>query len=863
MRRKRDAELAEELRAHLALAIEQRVARGEDRESAERAVRLEFGNALQVHEITRAQWHGARFERVMREAGRALRGLRRARSFTVTSVVVLGLAIGMATAMFTVMDRILLRPLPVRAPEEVVLPRSLDPGGVDVGLRRDEIRELASASRTMQAAGGVAHQGAFASTLLYGDRVLTLNAAWVTGNFFELLGARPALGRLFVGDDEAPFTSPSNPIVLSYETFHRDFGGDPGVIGRSVTTPYSHEASQIIGVAPPGLSYPPGTDYWGAREYQSIDVVARLAPGATVEQARTEFLAIMQRVDSQRVATGTQAVRIARADIRTFTDAVSGDVKPELTALTAAVVLLLLIACVNVGNLVLLRATSQASEFAVRRALGAATADIVRPLLWEGASLGAAGGVLGLGLAVGLLRVVALLAPPRIPRLDVLRLGGPPLGIAAMVTLLTVVLAGVAPALFAARGGVASTLRLDTRSGLVHAARARTRRALVVSQMALALIMVTVAGLLVRSLDHLVRVPLGYRAEHVAILTLAKPMMPDSFDVQISRLYERVAPAFHAIPGVSSITPVGVGPFYGPHVFVGRYASAAQSDAEASANALLPWEVGGSEYFDTFGIPLLRGRGFRKTDTEGAPRVVVVSRAVAERFWPGENPIGKQIRLVGDTTASRFITVVGEVGDIRYRSVRQATPTIFMPWRQVFFQGIVALRFTGSLAAMLPEFRRVVRSVDPDAVIARAESMDELVAGQRAETRLLALLLAGFACTALVLAALGVYGVMASAVRDRTRELGIRAALGASPRQLRAGVMRQAGAIALLGSAFGLAGALAASRFLGALLYDVRPADPLTMIAAFAILLAAAMLAAWIPAWRTARIDPVRVLRTE
>ena len=802
-------------------------------------------------------------ERPLREWHQALRSLWRTRSFTVTCVVVLGLGIGMATTMFAVFNAVLLRPLPVQAPGDVVLLRTLDPGGVDVGLRRDEIRELAAASRTLRGAAGVAHQGAFEMTLLYGERVLTLNGAWVTGNFFELLGIRPVLGRLFESADEVQTGAMSSPIVLSYDTWQRQFGGDSGVVGRHVTTPYSHEESTILGVAPPGLAYPPGTQFWSPVAYQSIDVIARLAPGVTPGAARDEFFAIMQRLDSVRVVQRAQGAHIVRADVRGFASAVLGSVRPPLLVLAAAVGLLLLIACVNVGNLVLLRATSREAEFAVRRSLGAGAADIVRPLVWESVAIALAGGALGLACAEVLLGLLSRMAPATLPRLDVVRLAAAPLGLAVMVTLVALVLAGVIPAMVAARGGLATPLRMDARSGRATTARRRLRQGLVASQVALALIMTSAAALLVRSMDHLLRVPLGFRADHLSIITMAKPVKPDSSMEQLGALYDRVAPALRALPGVVSISPVATGPFYGPQVFVGRWAAAGQTDAESNANPLVPFEVGGRDYFRTFDIPLLRGRGFLETDVAGAARVVVVSEALAKRFWPGENPVGKQVRLVGDDSKDPWVTVVGEAGDIRYRDLRQSTPTIFVPWRQLFFQGIVAVRTTDALAVELPAFRRIVREADPEAVIARSVSMDELLSGQRTMARLSTLLLAGFGIAALLLAAIGVYGVMATAVRERTREFGIRAALGASPTQLRSVVLRQAGGIAIAGGAVGVIGALAMSRYLRALLYEVSPDDPVAMLGAFGVLLTVALVAAYVPAWRATRVDPAGVLRAE
>ena len=432
-----------------------------------------------------------------------------------------------------------------------------------------------------------------------------------------------------------------------------------------------------------------------------------------------------------------------------------------------------------------------------------------------------------------------------------------------MATLLALLLSGLVPTLMAARRGLAAPLRLDARSGRGGRRRRRLRRLLVSSQVALALVMLAGAALLVRSLERLTGVPLGYQADHLSILTLARPMSLDSVEEQIAALYQRAEPLIRALPGTVSLTPIAADPFYGPQVFTSRWAAAGQSDAEARANPLIPFEVGGPEYFRTFDIPLLRGRGFLDTDGPKDPPVVVVSRAVAEHFWPGQDPVGKQLRLVGDTSAAAWHTVVGEAGDIRYRAIRQATPTVYAPWRQLFFQGTVAIRTSLPLESMLPGLRQAVRAAVPGATIAQADAMGDLLAQQYALPRLSTFLLSGFGLVALLLAAVGLYGVMAAAVRERTHEMGIRAALGATPARLRREVLIQAGAIAVSGGAVGLCGALVTARFLRSLLFEVQPADPAALLAACGLLLAVALAAASLPAWRATRADPARALRAE
>jgi predicted permease len=461
-----------------------------------------------------------------------------------------------------------------------------------------------------------------------------------------------------------------------------------------------------------------------------------------------------------------------------------------------------------------------------------------------------------------LLAAFARLAPPEFPRLDVLRLSAAPASVAAVVALLPLILAALLPSLMAVNTAFASTLRLDPRVGRGSAGRRRLRQGFVAMQMALSLVMVAGAGLLVRSLERLTHVQLGYEPEHLSVVTLAKPVdiEKEGWWGPMGELYDRVAPELQAVTGVVSLTPVNFVPFQGPEMFNVRWILPGQTDAEASANPLIPFEIGGPNYFKTLGIPILRGRGFLDADAADAPPVVVVSQSVAQRFWPGENPVGKQLRL---GSVALPYTVVGEAGDIRYRLLRRATPTVYLPWRQVYFQGYVAIRTTAPLATLLPQLQDAVRAGDPEARIALAQTMDEHLAGQLALPRLSTLLLSGFGVAALLLAAIGLYGVMASAVREHSHELGVRAALGASPTRLRIRVLAHAGAIAVAGAALGTMGWLAASPFLESLLFEIPRTDPIALLAACSALLLVALLAAYVPAARATRADPMHALQAE
>ena len=795
----------------------------------------------------------------MSDLGLALRALRRSPTFTATAVLILGLGIGMAVAMFTVTDTVLLRPLPVHDQERIALPRIVDPRGIDLPLAPRDLEELRRDTRTMSVVAGEAHQGAFGTVLLDGDRPLVLKAAWVTGNFFDVLGARPALGRLFRTEDES-LTEPS-VLVLSYDTWQRRFGGDSGVLGRQLTQAFTGRRHTIVGVAPAGLAYPVGAEYWSPMVYGGgLDVVARLAPTATPAAARAEFFSTMTEMYRKQHSRNWEEVAGAR--IRTFSQAVLGDVRPVLQVLTAAVTLLLVLACVNVGSLVLLRVATRTHEVAVRRSLGATTGDVARLLLVETGALAIGGGSLGFVLAVALLRMLLVLEPAGLPRTDLVRLENAPLGAAVGVTLLAVLLVGVLPALAATHTNLASPLRIDAWSGSETKARKHVRRWFVAAQVALAIVVLAGAGLLARSLDRLLRIDLGYRADRLSLLWLAVPVSPNNGEARFTAMLDRILPALHALPEVTAITPVEAQPFFGPQVFNAQW-EVEGSSSEAGEHPRIPIEAGGPEYFRTLEIPLFRGRGFLDSDGENAPKVAVVSEGAARLLQLGADPIGQRIRAAGDTGAGAWRTVVGIAGDIHFRSLREATPTIYLPSRQYFFQGLFAVRTIGPLAGLLPTMRRAVHDADPAVDIVRTETMEDLLANQRALPTLSTLLLSGFGLVAMLLAAVGLYGLMASVVREQTREIGVRMALGATPAQLRRGVLGAALGVTAVGAAVGLAAALVSSRFLTALLFQVSPADPITLAAVSVLLVAVGCGAAYVPARRAMKVDPMVALRYE
>lgn len=482
--------------------------------------------------------------------------------------------------------------------------------------------------------------------------------------------------------------------------------------------------------------------------------------------------------------------------------------------------------------------------------------------------LAVAGGVVGLALAETLLRLLVRLAPPQLPRIDEVQLTGAPIAAALVVTTIAVLLFGVAPALVAAHTNLAGALRADSRSGGETSRRRNARQLLVATQVALAMLMLSCAGLLAHSVERLQGQELGYTAEHLSILAFSFTAQRYDSPDKLFALGDRVFPLIDSVPGVIAATPIVIPPLLGANVWQWRYDKEGQTDAEAATNPLVPIETAaGADYFKVFQTPILRGRAFTDADRENAPPVAIVSESVARRFWPGEDPIGKRIRIPPPATGmpggSNWRTVVGVVPDTHFRSLRETTPMIYLPWRQGTMQGYFAIRSRADLGALLPALRRVFHDIDPQIVLWYTHTMDDLLDEPLAQPRFGALLMSSFGLSALLLAAVGLFGVISSIVLQQTRELGIRMALGATPGAVQRAVLGRAVRLTIGGTAVGLLGAVIVSRLFRSLLFRVAPADPLALLGAAAVLVAVGAIAAYAPARQATRIDPASALRAD
>ena len=665
-----------------------------------------------------------------------------------------------------------------------------------------------------------------------GARPLTLSLAHVTGNFFAVLGSAPILGRALRPDDDVTGAPPV--AMISDSLWRRAFGGRAEVIGRRLTVPARNITYTIVGVAAPGLDYPAGAEMWvplSGIQIPEVVPVGRLAPGVTAAQAAAELSASFQHEPSDDT-------RRLQATARPLAAYIVGDVKPALLLLSGAAVLLLLIACTNVANLLLIRSSSRARETAIRRALGATRRHIVRQALIESGLMALAAGALGTSVAAALIQLLLALAPPDLPRLAEVRLTGLPIWIAVVVTLATVVLFGVGPAIRASVD-VSPSLRTNDRTATASRTARSAQDALVTLQVALAIVVLAAAGLLGRSLQRLEQADTGFSAERLTVAELSWP--PEKFESpqKIATLYERLIPRIASMPGVNAAVPVNLRPFTGAAVGWDGWFLPEGRPAQAS-HPVFSMAVVGARYFRTLGVPLVRGRDFTEADREGAPQVAVVSEAVARMFWQGQNPIGKRIALGGGSKADDWWTVVGLVGDTRYRVLRGHAPTVYMPYRQMggasTMVTTIIVRAYGETAASLTALQSAAREIDADVAVVSADRVQDLVANQLKEPRLSAFLLAVFGSGALLLASVGLYTALAYVVRQRLRELAIRQALGASPWRVRVMVLKQALFVAAVGSAIGLTIAVAGGRLIESMLFEISPADPLTLAAAATLL---------------------------
>jgi putative ABC transport system permease protein len=796
------------------------------------------------------------------------RGLRRAKGFTGAAVLTLALGITATTVMFALVQGVLLRPLPVRDQDSVLVAwKELPASGFDhYPFREPELDVVRANSRLLESVAGFDYNGAYPFLAVENGSATFIRSISVTGDLFRVVGVEPILGRaLNAADDVA---GAENVLVISHGLWMRRYGGARDVLDQMLTL--RERPFRIVGVMPPGFDYPRGSEAWltiaalkstrADKDFVPfVDLIARRRPGATLEQARGELRGLVARIESD---APPDAPRGLTPVVRSYEDVVVGDVRAAMLVLFAAVLLVLLIASANVANLLLMRGEARRAEMAMRAALGATRGRLARQVLAESAVLALAAG--GLGLAVSWWGLPALMAfvPAELPRVESVRIDVGVFLFTIGVAFVTATLAGLAPALSAARSDPVSPLRAAAR-GTTQSGTSRGRRVLVAAQVALAVTVVAAASLLTRTLLQLQTVEMGLAADRLVFAELVLPQAKYSEPARQLQFLDEVVAALETAPGIDGATPVNITPFAGTAGWdAATFTAEGQTAERAAANSSLNLESIHPNYFATFGIGLVRGRAFTPDDRQGAPEVVIVSEDVAARTWPGEDAIGKRLRIGGASSRQPWCEVVGVARRTRYRELREPRATVYLPAAQFMFgPGTIVLRTTSPTDAVAALVRNRIRSVDPAVAVMRIAPFAELLRGPLARPRFNAFLIGAFGVAAWLLAAIGLYALMGASVRQRYTEIGIRVALGATAADVRRLVVGEGLRLAALGAAVGLVGAAAASRLARALLFEVHWLDPASMVAAALLLVGASALASYLPARRATSVDPVVTLR--
>jgi len=797
----------------------------------------------------------------------ALRSLLKRPGFTSVVVLVLALGIGANTALFSLVNAVLLRPLPYRDPDRLV-------------MVWEDVTALGFPRNTPAPANYLdwkAQSTAFEKLVAYDHKTFNLTG-WgeperidgerVAADLFSLLGVAPALGRAFLpAEDRAGAPSVA---LISDGLWRRRFGADPALMGRAITL--DTRPVLVVGVMPRGFHFPSRkAEIWvplamdekesANRGGHYLEVVGRLAPGLTLSQAQAEMEAIAARLQKDYLRTNTNVGAV----VVPLHEELVGESRPALLVLLGAVAFVLLIACANVANLLLARGASREREIAVRAALGAGRGRLIRQFLTESLILSLTGGAAGIGLAAWGVRFLGSLVPESLASLQ-----GPGLDTFVLIfclglSLLTGLLFGIGPALQVSRVDLIERLKEGSLSR--GSGRNRMRGALVVSEIALALLLLAGAGVMLKSFARLRGQDPGFRPDR--LLTIRMVLSEAKYPGAAERraFYDRLLGRVASLPGVESEAMVS----YLPLTFTGGHYSFSIEGSPVEVAANLPtavYRTVSPEYFETMGIPLFRGRGFTEQDREGTPPVVVIDRILAERFWPGQDAVAKRLKLGEADSSEPWQTVVGVVGNVRQIQLSaELKPAIYVSYHQEL--GIfsaphdLVVRTAGDPMALAATVRSQVWEVDRDQPVSDIQTMDQILAANISRPRFSSLLLGAFAAAALLLAAVGIYGVISYLTEQRTREMGIRLALGADRRDILKMVLGTGLRLTLGGVAAGLAGALALGRLLSSLLYGVSASDPLTLAGVSVLLASVSLIAAYLPARRAVRVDPVVALRYE
>lgn len=856
-----DQDVADEVQDYLDQAAAAHRERGLSPLDALRAARLELGNVTSVREQVRGVgWENA-LEVLLADLRYGARRLRRTPGFTVVAVLTLAIGIGATTAIFGAINPILIEDLPYRDPDRIMALVEVASGGGRNGGSFGMYRAYVDRARSFEAIAALkswqpALTGLAEPEVIEGQRV--------SASYFHVLGVPPALGRDFTPADDR--LHGPNVVIISDALWRRRFGADRAVIGRPVML--DDDAYEVIGVLPRSFEnvLAPSAEAWAPLQYDltqgqawghHLRTIARLLPGVGIAQANADVQAVGKAVlTEQHPETYDPNTQFASVSLH---EELTGGVRQALVTILGAVILVLLIACVNVTNLLLARGVQWRGEIALRAALGAGRGRLMRQLLTESLLLSALGGAAGMIVALIGVRALVALSPSELPRHGAIGVHGSVFLFGLVVTTLIGLVMGMAPALQAARTDPHDDLQQGSRRSA--GGHRRARGVLVTAEVALALVLLVSSGLLLRSLGRLFAVRAGFDASGLLTMQVQTPSHRFDQDSSTHRFFGRMLEAVRAVPGVTAAGLTSQLPLSSDDDEYGAHFEAVPSLGDATY-PVYRYAVSPA-YLETMGIPLSEGRALDARDVLGAPLAAVISKSLAKRRLPGGDPIGQRLRI---GPAGPF-TVVGVVGDVRQMSLaRNETDAVYTAERQWPFADrsmSLVVRCHGDAAALAAAVRRAIWSVDRDQPIVRVASMPQLMAARAAERRFALTLFAAFGVAALVLAAAGIYGVLAGSVAERTREIGVRAALGASRARIVGLVVGQGMLLTGLGVAIGLIGAAAATQAMVTLLFGVSRLDPITYVGVTALLGGVALLACGVPAWRAAQIDPAETLRLD
>ena len=858
-----DRDVVDEVQDYLDQATAAHLARGLSPDDARRAARREFGSVTgAIQQVRECGWEHA-VDTFLADLRYGARRLRTAPAFTAITVLTLALGIGATTAIFSALKPILLEPLPYPEAHRITMIWEVGRDGLRADGTFGMYRGLVERARSFEE---IAVFKPWQPTLTGRDQPERFDGQRVSASYFHVLGVPPILGRPFEASDD--HVNGPNVIVLSDALWQRRFGGDPTIIGRPITLDGS--SYLVVGVMPRDFEnvLGPSAELWAPMQYgmsqgrawgHHLRTVGRLRPGVSLEQATTELELLGRAVlDEQHPATYGGGVEFLTTSLQ---DDVTRDVKPTLLIGFGAVILVLLIACVNVTNLLLARAVYRRDEFTLRAALGAPRRRLIRQLLTESLLLAVLGGVAGFAVALLGVRALVALSPPNLPRAGAISIDTTVFAFGLGIVTLIGLAIGAIPAL--------RTARSDPNTSLPQATPRTTRRqhamrrALVVAEVSLALVLLVSSGLVWRSLERLFAVRVGFDSTDLLTLQVqTSGSLKDS--ATMLRFFAQSLEAARNLPGVTTAALTSQVPMSGDLDLYGVRFDPPSPDDPGEVQGSFRYSVSPG-YIETMRIPLLRGRLFDDGDREGAPRVALISESMARRRLPGRDAIGQRMRI-GPTDGPLY-TVVGVVGDVKQMSLAlnesEAVYTTEAQWRFADAAMSLVVRTHGDAAVLVPALRQAIWSVDKGQPIVRVAMMNDLLAGTEARRRFALILLQAFALTALILAAAGIYGVLAGSVAERTREIGVRSTLGASRGSILGLVLREGMRLTGCGIALGLAGALAASQALATLLFGTSRLDPLTYMAVIALMVGVSVLACWTPAWRAVRVDPATTLRAE